>query len=73
MSDNPRELTETGESSEIISVTTLDNQKISEWTIDDDSVSPFFMGADNLAENSFISSYSSLNNNAPTSANRNPL
>ena len=72
MSDNPRELTETGESSEIISVTTLDNQKISEWTIDDESVSHFYMAENiNLAENSFISSYSSLNNNH--SANRNPL
>lgn len=62
-SENNRELAEVGEWSDIISVTTLDNQKISEWTVDDESVSPFFFPSGdngNFNDNSFISSYSSL-------------
>ena len=69
-SEVPKEISEVGEWSEIISVTTLDNQRISEWTIDDDTVSPFFMPPEggSFNENSFISSYSSINNHntAPT-------
>lgn len=61
-SENPRELAEVGDWSEIISVTTLDNQRISEWTIDEENVSPYF-DSGSFNENSFISSYSSLNNN----------
>jgi hypothetical protein len=61
--ENARDLTEVGEWSEIISVTTLDNQRISEYTIDDESVSPFYHMPENasLAESSFISNYSSIN------------
>lgn len=60
--DNQRELSEVGEWSEIISVTTLDNQRISEWTVDDESVSPFILpDTTSFAENSFISNYSSFN------------
>jgi len=72
--DNPRELAEVGEWSEIISVTTLDNQRISEWTIDEESVSPFYMpDSASFTENSFISSYTNLNlpSNSPSKSNDN--
>lgn len=64
--ESARDLTEVGEWSDIMSVTTLDNQKISEWTVDDEAVSAFAMPDNgNINENSFISSYSSLHQHPP--------